>query len=183
MSKQNSTKQQIRKQIMAQLSALTDQEKNLESVTMLEKITDFIHASPEIKRVASYAAMPFEMNLDALESQLSEVSFCYPKCGKNGQMEFYSVSDLSELKTSSHGIREPDEFLHQRIDPEAIDLFLCPACAYTQEGERLGKGGGYYDRYLLRKRSDAITLGVVFSSQILAHVPTEAHDLRVDRVL
>jgi 5-formyltetrahydrofolate cyclo-ligase len=162
---------------------LTDLEKDLETEIMLEKITHFIHASPEIKMVASYAAMPFEMNLDALKSQLPEVSFCYPKCGKDGQMEFYSVSDLSEMVPSNFGIREPDESRHPQIEPEAIDLLLCPAYAYTQQGERLGKGGGYYDRYLLRKRLDAITLGVVFSNQIVPHVPTEAHDLRVDRVL
>jgi len=165
------------------LSALTDLEKELETEQMLEKITHFIQVSPEIKTVSSYAAMPFEMNLDALHAKLPEVSFCYPKCAEAGQMEFYSVRNLLEMETSDQGIREPNESLHERVDPEAIDLFLCPAYAYTHNGERLGKGRGYYDRYLLRKRPDAITLGVVFSSQIVENVPTEAHDLLVDRVL
>ncbi len=165
------------------LTALTDLEKNLEAEKMVEKITHFIQASPGIKTVSSYAAMPLEMNLGALHSSLPEVSFCYPKCGDRGQMEFYSVRNLSEMQASDYGIREPDESLHELVDAEAIDLFLCPASAYTHNGERLGKGGGYYDRYLLRKRPDAITLGVVFSSQIVEYIPTEAHDLLVDRVL
>ncbi len=87
------------------------------------------------------------------------------------------------METSEYGIREPNDSSHKLVDPKAIDLFLCPASAYTSNGERLGKGGGYYDHYLLRKRPDAITLGVVFSSQLVAHIPTEAHDLLVDRVL
>ena len=183
MNEDNLTKPQLRKQMKRVLSALTDLEKELETEQMVEKITHFIQVSPGIKTVSSYAAMPFEMNLDALHSSLPEVSFCYPKCGTGGQMEFHSVKDLLEMKTSEYGIREPDKSLHERIDPEAIDLFLCPAYAYTQSGGRLGKGGGYYDRYLLRKRPDTITLGVVFTCQIVAHVPAESHDLLVDRVL
>lgn len=183
MSGANLTKQQLRNQIKCVLGALTELEKVLEAEQMAEKITHLIQASPEIKTISSYAAMPLEMNLDRLHSSLPEVSFCYPKCDEGGQMEFYSVSNLLELKASDYGIREPDESLHELVDPEAIDLFLCPASAYTRNRERLGKGGGYYDRYLLRKRPDAITLGVVFSSQIVASLPTEAHDLLVDRVL
>lgn len=165
------------------LSNLTELEKSLETEEKVEKIIQFIQASPNIKTVASYAAMPFELNLDALNSALPEVRFCYPKCGKNGNMEFHAVRELSEMKTSDYGIREPDDALHQRVDPGDIDLFLCPAYAYQCSGERLGKGGGFYDRYLRHKRPDTITLGIVFSSQIIAHIPIEPHDLLVDRVL
>jgi 5-formyltetrahydrofolate cyclo-ligase len=183
MSEQISIKKQLRATMKNLLAALTNQEKDHEAGQMIEKITAFIQASPEIKTVSSYAAMPLEINLDTLHSSLPEVSFCYPKCAEAGQMEFYAVGDLSEMKASDYGMREPDESLHERIDPEAIDLFLCPAYAYTHDGKRLGKGGGYYDRYLLRKRPDATTLGVIFSSQMVAHVPSEAHDLIVDQVL
>ena len=177
------TKEQIRSDIKHVLKTLTDTEKYRETQSMLEKIAQYIKASPKVNTVASYAAMPFEMNLDELHSRFPEVSFCYPKCAKKRQMEFYSVRNLLELKESKYGIREPDESRHERVDPESIDLFLCPATAYTLDGERLGKGGGYYDRYLLRKRSDAVTFGVVFSCQIVSHLPTEAHDLLVDQVL
>ena len=183
MAAQDLTKKQLRKQMRRVLGNLTDLEKDLESGQMVEKITQFIQASPSIKTVASYAAMPFEMNLDALHHTLPEVSFCYPKCNGDGLMEFHHVSDLLEMNISNYGIREPDEARHELTDPQAIDLFLCPAYAFTRNGMRLGKGGGFYDRYLLKKRPDAITLGIVFSCQIVAHVPTEEHDLIIDRVL
>ncbi len=150
---------------------------------MLEKISDFINASQKIRTVASYAALASEINIDALHSLLPEVSFCYPKCAGKGKMEFYLVRNLLEMKTSSYGIREPDASLHKKVNPADIDLFLCPASAYTRSGDRLGKGGGYYDRYLLHKRPDAITLGVVFSCQIVSELPTEGHDLSVSQVL
>lgn len=181
----NLTKRQARTQIKRLLSALSPIEKELESEQMIEKITHFLKASPTINTVASYAAIPAELNLDALHAENPEVSFCYPKCGAEGQMEFHLVSNLSEMKISNFGIREPDESIHHIADPQTIDLFLCPAYAYSNNGKRLGKGGGFYDRYLLRKRPDAITLGIVFSCQKLdpSHIPTEAHDLLIDRVL
>lgn len=186
MTNPDLTKSQLRKQMDRLLGALTDLEKELESEQMVEKISHFISASPQIKTIASYAAMPSELNLDSLHTALAEspeVSFCYPRCGAEGRMNFHSVSNLLEMKMSDYGMREPDEAIHERVDPESIDLFLCPASAYTQGGERLGKGGGFYDRYLLQKRPDAITLGVVFSCQIVPYVPTDPHDLLIDRVL
>ena len=100
-------------------------------------------------------------------------------------MEFYTVDDLLEMNVSNYGIREPNESIHKVVDPQTIDLFLCPAYAYSNNGERLGKGGGFYDRYLLRKRPDAITLGVVFSCQVVTtgNIPIESHDLLIDRLL
>ena len=181
----NLTKKQLRKQMKRILTALSDLEKDLESEKIIEMISYFINASPHIKTIASYAAMPLEINLEALHSQLPEIAFCYPKCSEQGQMEFYLVSDLSEMRTSQYGIREPDETNHKRVDPETIDLFLCPAYAYNSDGKRLGKGGGFYDRYLLKRRPNAITLGVVFPCQKLNNttIPTDAHDILIDRVL
>lgn len=168
------------------IAALTDLEKELEAEQMVEKISHFMNISPQIKTIASYASMHNELCLDALHKSLSsssEVTFCYPKCGANGEMHFHSVRDLSTMVTSSYGIREPDEATHELVGPETIDLFLCPAYAYMSGGERLGKGGGFYDRYLLQKRTDAITLGVAFSCQIVDYIPTEVHDLLIDRVI
>ena len=182
MSNQNSEKQRLRKQIRTLVADLTDHEKKQESEQLIEKVAHFVRAAPRIKTIASYAATPSEINLDALHSALPDLNFCYPVCGEQGQMEFHHIRDISEMKSLKYGIREPDKFLHQQINPADIDLILCPAYAYTQDGERLGKGGGYYDRYLLRKRTDAVTIGVIFSCQLVAHVPTEPHDLIVDRV-
>lgn len=165
------------------LGALTESEKAQESGVLLEKISHFIQTSPEIRTIASYAAMDSEPCLDALGEFHKEINICYPRCGARGGMDFYSVHHLSTMLISTYGIREPDVSIHEKVNPESIDLFLCPAYAYTPRGERLGKGGGFYDRYLLQKRPDAVTLGIVFSCQIIAQIPTEAHDLVIDHVL
>jgi 5-formyltetrahydrofolate cyclo-ligase len=185
MTKPDQTKTQVRQQMKRLLTALSASDKELESAQIVGKITQFLQACPIIKTVATYAAMPSEVNLDALHTENPEVSFCYPRCGENGRMEFYQVSNVLDMQLSAQNIREPDESIHQLVCPQDIDLYLCPAYAYSENGKRLGKGGGFYDRYLLKKHANAITLGVVFSCQKLApsQIPTEAHDLLIDRVL
>jgi 5-formyltetrahydrofolate cyclo-ligase len=68
--------------------------------------------------------------------------------------------------------------------PAEGDIILVPGLGFTPAGERLGRGGGYYDRFLARIQASAIsTWGVAFSCQLLPSLPMESHDLRVTRVL
>jgi 5-formyltetrahydrofolate cyclo-ligase len=60
---------------------------------------------------------------------------------------------------------------------------IVPGLAFTAAGERLGQGGGWYDRFLAHVRDDCVTVGVCFTDQVLDRVPTEAHDVRVDHVV
>lgn len=66
-------------------------------------------------------------------------------------------------------------------DPAVIDLIVVPGLAFTIAGDRLGQGGGWYDRFLVEV--DCPTVGVCFSEQLVGDVPTESHDIGVDRVI
>ncbi len=178
-------KQLLRKQIKVAISQISDVEKRHESTMLTNKIAQFINSHPEIRTVASYAANAKELNLDSLPAMCPKVRFCYPKCGNRGLMEFHLVKDVIELKSMTMGIREPNAEIHPQVRAADIDLYLCPAYAFSENGERLGKGGGYYDRYLSHKREDALLVGIAFSCQKLTNseIPTEAHDLRVDWLL
>ena len=179
------TKDALRKQMKEAISHLSDHEKIHESEIMIRVIAKFIQSHPMIRTVASYAATHNELNLDELPSLLPEVRFCYPKCELQGIMKFHAVSNLLEMKLVTMGIREPSSTLHPQLQPNEIDLFICPAYAYSEDGKRLGKGGGYYDRYLSKKRPDSLTLGVTFACQkvALGTIPTEPHDLLIDQIL
>ena len=178
-------KKHLRNQIRKAISKLSPSDKLLESQTMVQLIAEFISDNHTIKTVASYAATKDELNLDHLPSLLPEIRFSYPKCSPDGIMEFYVVDDLLEMKPLTMGIREPDPKLHKQLSADSIDLFICPAFAYSEDGKRLGKGGGYYDRYLCKKRYNATTLGVVFDCQkvTIDEIPTEAHDLLINYIL
>ena len=68
-------------------------------------------------------------------------------------------------------------------DPSGVDVVIVPGVAFTAAGDRLGQGGGWYDRFLARVRPDAVTVGVCFTEQVLDGLPVEEHDIALDRVV
>lgn len=69
------------------------------------------------------------------------------------------------------------------IDPTWPDVVVVPGLAFTRAGDRLGQGGGWYDRFLAGTRGDCTTIGVGFDVQIVDRLPVEAHDVRLDHVV
>ena len=69
------------------------------------------------------------------------------------------------------------------VDPQWPDVIIVPGLAFTAAGHRLGQGGGWYDRFLLHRRADCVTVGVCFEPQLVDTVPTEAHDVVLDHVI
>ncbi len=67
--------------------------------------------------------------------------------------------------------------------PTSYDLVIVPGVAFTERGDRLGRGGGWYDRLLPQLRDDCATVGVAFDIQVLPELPVEAHDAQVDVVV
>jgi 5-formyltetrahydrofolate cyclo-ligase len=67
-------------------------------------------------------------------------------------------------------------------DPRWPDVVVVPGLAFTVRGERLGQGGGWYDRFLLRTRPGCALVGVAFDPQIVDALPTEDHDVTLDGV-
>lgn len=63
------------------------------------------------------------------------------------------------------------------------DVVIVPGLAFTLGGERLGQGGGWYDRFLAERRDDCATIGVGFGEQLLGSLPTETHDIVLDAVV
>ena len=71
----------------------------------------------------------------------------------------------------------------ENLGTEMAEIILVPGLAFTSEGLRLGRGGGYFDRLLEGALRGAYKVGVCFASQMIAALPTETHDVRMDRVI
>ena len=63
-----------------------------------------------------------------------------------------------------------------------IDVIIVPGLAFDHEGGRLGYGGGYYDHFL-SANPDALKVGVAYDFQLIDYVPTQCHDVRIDKVI
>ena len=103
-----------------------------------------------------------------------------PRCEADGAMTARRVLSLEQLESGAFGILEPPEPLRV-MEPEELDLILTPGMAFSPTGARLGRGKGYYDRFL--EKTKGKTIGVCFESRLLASIPMEDHDRFVDAVL
>jgi 5-formyltetrahydrofolate cyclo-ligase len=82
------------------------------------------------------------------------------------------------MTSGSFGIREPA--LAEPWPVELIDLIVVPAMAYDRRGHRLGRGGGFYDRFLACGDVRAVTCGLGFAEQLVDELPTQPHDMQLD---
>ncbi len=97
------------------------------------------------------------------------------------EMEFYQITSMEELAPGYHGILEPAT---SRKVIASQGIMLLPGLAFDREKNRIGYGGGYYDRYLQRYPSRRrITVGVAFDVQILPRIQAQEHDIRPDYIL
>ena len=63
------------------------------------------------------------------------------------------------------------------------DFVLVPGLAFSRDGHRLGRGGGFYDRLLARRAREAVKVGVCFSLQLHDSIPSEAHDVVLNAIM
>lgn len=88
----------------------------------------------------------------------------------------------NDFKKGAYCIDEP--CCKEPVPKEAIDLFIVPGLAFDVKGNRLGRGMGYYDRFLSSLPDDAPKIGLAFKFQVLKRLPHHLpHDIRVDKVL
>ncbi len=128
--------------------------------------------------MAIFAGTNREPDLLPLIARYPEVLWSLPKVTGPGEMKFLRVNETSSLSPGAYGILESDT---GEIEEE-IEIFLCPGVAFTEQGRRLGQGGGFYDRYLSRF-PDAGKIGICFREQLLDDLPGEDHDIQMDRVI
>ena len=130
--------------------------------------------------MAVYDAQPFEVPLADFVLELSGrgVTVVFPRVIKGSrELAFHAVGEA--FVKGPFGIREPASHAPVRSIAD-IDVFLVPGVAFTRDGRRLGRGGGYYDTTLARRGPHAQTIGVVFECNVLDDLPVESHDARVD---
>lgn len=96
-------------------------------------------------------------------------------------IHFYAYTGEKCLTKSTFGILEPTITTTTPVPPEQIDLFIVPGVAFDRNGNRLGRGKGYYDRYLANLTQPII--GLCFDFQLLDHIPTAPHDKKMTAII
>ena len=149
----------------------------------LDKFISFLKIKKlNSKNIGGYYTSNYEIDDLELLVLLKKKNFkvSLPIIKKNNQMNFYNWSRNDLLKINKFGIPEP--LTSKIIYP---DILLVPLVAYDKYLNRLGYGGGYYDRYIekLEKVKKIIKIGLAFSFQKISKIPTNQYDKRLDFII
>ena len=132
------------------------------------------------RSVALYSAQASEPDLARLSGP--DKTFCFPRVSGNS-MEFHRCDSIGLLRPGPWNLVEPDPEQCPVVPATEIDLLLIPGLAFTRAGGRLGRGGGFYDRYLSGIHPRAVKIGVCFKRQIFLFMPLDVHDIEMDLVI
>ena len=134
------------------------------------------------KFVGGYYPYNYEVDvlqvIEKLEKQKYKISL--PKIKNNLFMDFYSWSTKNPLIINKYGIPEPAS--NKIVYP---DILLVPLVAFDKKLNRIGYGGGFYDRYLkrLKKIKKIITIGLAYSVQEVKKIPINDYDIKLDFII
>jgi 5-formyltetrahydrofolate cyclo-ligase len=136
--------------------------------------------------VLLYAADASEPDLDALIGlgTAAGKAVCLPRVDWEGKRLIPAVvSSGMDLVEDRHGIRVPATGC-ALVAPGFLDLVIVPGVGFGRDGARLGRGGGFYDRFLAEREAEGsmrmVVLGACFAAQVVGRIPSGAHDRRVD---
>jgi 5-formyltetrahydrofolate cyclo-ligase len=128
--------------------------------------------------VMAYLAFRNEPDLGHLFDLLPAVGWVVPRI--EGERMILHPYDPSQLVRHRLGMLEPASSLPV-VAPAAVDVVLAPGVAFSPRGERLGFGGGFYDRFLIA--TPALRVGIAYDACLADSLPCDAHDQRMDWVV
>jgi 5-formyltetrahydrofolate cyclo-ligase len=139
--------------------------------------------------VVLYKAHRNEVSTDRIfaDALASGRAVFYPRVDSaTGMIVARRISDRAELTPGAFGILEPPasaEALDQRHKSFAKVLVCVPGVAFGPEGQRLGRGGGHYDRFIGQFGGEAISVGLAYSFQLLDRIPESGLDRRLNFIV
>ena len=177
------TKKEMRKKMLSLRDSLSEKERREKSREIAKRLFT-LEEFQKAEVVLSYQSFRSEVETTEMNQKIRESgkSLYLPKTyADRKEMAFYRVYSDADLIPGYQGILEPQEkepFTEKLVSlkPEKV-LMLMPGAAFDDKGNRIGYGGGYYDRYL-ESHPQLHTLALAFDMQVLFEVPSEKQDIK-----
>lgn len=175
-------KQEVRKRILALRKQLSEEERREKSGRIQERILCRENYR-KAKRIFVYVSMGAEVETQALIEQAwnDGKMIAVPKTAAERKMYFLPIQSFAELQKNSFGVSEPTGGEEKALIPQKGDLFLVPVVGFDRNKNRMGYGGGYYDRYFAKHRG-IYKIGLAFAVQ-MQEFPTEETDIPLDEII
>lgn len=107
------------------------------------------------------------------------VPICIPE---THEIVISRITGFEDLYTGFYGIREPKQSSIRICDSSILDLVLVPGIAFDPSGNRIGFGGGYYDRFMKRLSPGTKKVALAYSFQVVENIPASEYDIAVDYI-
>ncbi len=156
-----------------------------ERVNFSNEVIRRIEDSPRFRHanvIAAFASLPDEVCTDELLHRWNGTKKIALPSIEFGRMVFREYIGHEDLARGEYGIMAP--YTSRIVPPEEIELMLVPGLAFDEKGNRLGRGKGFYDRYLAMRYALGIhKIGICMPHQIVDQVPIGPNDVSMDEVI
>ena len=176
-------KKLLRREMRARRKSLTEIERQTFSNEIVKKfLAQEIYQSSKI--IMAYVSMAEEVQLQKIfvDAFNSKKILVVPLIVGKGEMCTVEVPNFDALEVGEFGILTVRADLRKIIEPEKIHCVIVPGAAFDLNFNRLGLGGGYYDKFLPRA-VNAKKIALAYDFQIVDAVPNEPHDFKVDMII
>ena len=175
------SKEAIRAMIKDKFSYLNGTDK----LSMDKKIRKNIYKLKEYQKantIFSYVSKDKEVDTLKLISHSFEINKIVgvPLIKENHELITKKIQNLGQLNIGKFNILEPSENL-KTIDPNDFEILFVPGLAFGTGFERLGRGGGYFDRFLTK--SSGIKIGLAYEFQVFSSLPILDYDIKMDMII
>ena len=180
------SKENIRKRLLSKLLSFAQEEIERRSKNV-ERIISNLSVYKGAKSIMVYYPLKGEVNLlGIVRKALNNKEVCFPVIDlKNKNLIPCMVGDLErDFVKGPYGVREPDIKKTEQYPVGDLDLVFVPGVAFSPSKYRLGRGGGFYDRFIKTLSRRTKTIGVAFDCQIIDDLPVSIpYDERVDFIV
>ncbi|MBC8015550.1 MAG: 5-formyltetrahydrofolate cyclo-ligase [Sporomusaceae bacterium] len=155
-----------------------------QSSNMAQNLYNWPHYQ-SAKTIMLFLSMPDEPSMTNIIEHAWQQgkTVCVPHMREQfGIMDAAIINNMHDLVQGRFNLLVPNPIHLKLIDPGLIDIVVVPAVAYDDAGNRLGMGAGYYDRFI-PQAPQAILIGAIWSSQIVASIPANQYDKGVQYLL
>jgi len=177
-------KKDIRSTILKKRSSIPRSEVQKKSKLIKERVFQ-MQEFKEAKTILFYVSYDNEVDTHEMirESLGMKKHVVVPKTDMNNRTIICSsLTRWDDLLSGAYNILEPRRECVNEVSPESIDLMIIPGVAFDCQGNRIGHGMGYYDR-LLQKKIITHCVGLAFELQIVESIPSEKHDVKVEKIV
>ncbi|XP_042338090.1 5-formyltetrahydrofolate cyclo-ligase-like [Plectropomus leopardus] len=196
MAALRAAKQALRREIKRRVAALSDEEKQRQSLALSQQL--FRHPKYEsCQRIAVFLSMHDEVRTEEIiKDAFTRGKSCFipryetSRGNHMDMLQLHSLQDMQTLPLTAWNIRQPaeeDTSREEALSAGGLDLILMPGLGFDRQGNRLGRGKGFYDTYLERcmrhPKGKPYTIALAFKEQLCEEIPVDDNDVLIDEVL